>query len=141
MKVLYVIAILFLACLIFRAGVFVGFRKANFGHAWSEHYYKNFGRTPNHREFFGEDHFPNANGATGKIIKIELPTIIVQDKDNTEKVVLLKDDTKILNGRQEIKSSDLKMDNFVIIIGTPNTEGQIEAKIIRVLPEPKLLNN
>jgi len=127
------IGIFIVALLIFSAGVDVGFHKASFGRAWGENYEHNFGFVPN-RPIIGEDNFPNANGAIGKIIKIELPTIIVQDKDNTEKVVLIKNDTQIQEMRAPITSSDLKIDNFVVIIGEPNTQGQIEAKFIRVMP-------
>ena len=70
----------------------------------------------------------------GKIIKIELPTIIVMDKDNTEKVVLIKDDTKIQNKKQDIKNLDLKVDDFIVVIGSPDDQGQIEAKFIRLMP-------
>ena len=127
------IGTLIVALLIFSAGVNVGFRKASFGHAWGENYERNFGFSPNRPMLGGED-FPNANGAIGKIIKIELPTIIVQDKDNTEKVILLKDDTKIEEMRKPITTNDLKLDDFVVIIGAPNVQGQIEAKFIRVMP-------
>ena len=43
--------------------------------------------------------------------------------------------------KQELKAENLKVDDFVIIIGDPNAQGQIEAKFIRVMPAPELLNN
>ncbi|MFA6353629.1 MAG: hypothetical protein WCW93_01715 [Candidatus Paceibacterota bacterium] len=133
LKVLCVLGVIIVALLIFSAGITVGFRKASFGRAWGDNYEHNFGMRPN-RPMFGQDNFPNANGAIGKIIKITLPTIIVQDKDNTEKVILLKDDTKIQKMMSEIKASDLIIDDFVVIIGSPNAQGQIEAKLIRIMP-------
>jgi len=133
LKVLCVIGIIIVSLLIFSAGVTVGFHKASFGRAWGENYARNFGMMPN-RQMFGRDNFPNANGAIGKIIKITLPTIIVQDKDNTEKVILIKNDTKIQKMISEVKPSDLAIDDFVVIIGSPNTQGQIEAKLIRIMP-------
>ena len=132
-RVLCGVGIVIVALLIFSAGVNVGFHKASFGRAWGENYEHNFGIAPNH-PVFGEDNFPNANGAIGKIIKIEMPTVIVQDKDNTEKVILIKNDTQIQEMRAPITPNDLKIDNFVVVIGTPNTQGQIEAKFIRVMP-------
>jgi hypothetical protein len=83
---------------------------------------------------FGNDNFPNAHGAIGKIIKKELPTIIVQDKDNTEKVVLIKADTQIQKIKEKATQADLKIDDFIVVIGTPNEQGQIEAKFIRIMP-------
>lgn len=79
---------------------------------------------------------PNPHGANGKIIKIELPIIIVADKDNTEKVVIIGDDTKIIKQKTEISSTELDLDDFVVIIGNPNDQGQIKAKLIRLLPYP-----
>jgi hypothetical protein len=132
-KVLYGIGIFIIAMLIFSAGITVGFHKASFGHAWGENYERNFGMMPN-RPMFGGDNFPNAHGAIGKIIKIELPTIIVQDRDNTEKVILIKSDTQIQKLKENITINDLKMDDFIVVIGTPNEQGQIEAKLIRIMP-------
>src|ERR1035437_8133578 len=94
-KVLLGIGIVIVALLIFSAGIAVGFHKASFGQAWEENYERNFGMMRPDRPIFGRDNFPNAHGATGKIIKIELPTIILQDKDNIEKIILIKDDTQI----------------------------------------------
>ena len=131
--ILYGVGIVIIAGLIFSAGISVGFHKASFGRAWGENYQRNFGMMG------GRDNFPNAHGAIGKIIKIELPTIIVQDKDNTEKVVLIKDDTKIQKMQDEIKSSDLKIDDFLVVIGSPDTQGQVEAKFIRIMPAPDFL--
>ena len=126
------------AMLIFSAGIAVGFHKASFGRAWGDNYERNFGMMSG-RRIFDKDNFPNANGAIGKIIKIQLPTIIVQDKDNIEKVILIKDDTKIQKMMLEVKTNDLSINDYVIVIGSPNTQGQIEAKLIRVMPSPELM--
>lgn len=134
-KVLYGIGIVLVAMVIFYAGITVGFHKASFGHAWGENYERNFGMMQN-RPMFGQDNFPNANGAIGKIIKITLPTIIVQDRDNIEKVILIKSDTQIQKLRENITTNDLKVDDSIVVIGTPNGQGQIEAKFIRIMPLP-----
>lgn len=132
-KILCGLGIIVIALLIFSAGVTVGFYKASFGHAWSENYERNFGMRPDF-SIFGENNFPNAGGAIGKIIKIELPTLIVQDKDNVEKVILTNDDTQIEKMRQPAQTTDLKVDDFIVVIGAPDEQGQIEAKFIRVMP-------
>ena len=132
-RILSGIGVVVVALLIFSAGVSVGFHKASFGRAWGDNYERNFGMRPN-RPFFGEDNFPNANGAIGKIIKITLPTIIVQDKNNTEKVVSIQDNTQIEKMMTNISANDLALDDFVVVIGTPNSQGQIEAKFIRIMP-------
>ncbi len=143
-RILCVIGIVLVALLIFAAGVTVGFHKADFGRAWEENYDQNFGM--GHRADAGPvgqtgimDYFPTAHGATGKIIKIELPNIIVQDKDNTEKTVSIGSDTTIQEGRTTAVATDLKVDDFVVSIGTPDNNGVIEAKFIRVIPAPESL--
>ena len=137
--VLYGVGIVIVFGLVFSAGIFVGFHKASFGRAWGDNYERNFGMMPSHPGF-GKDNFPNAYGAIGKIIKIELPTIIVQDQDKTEKVILIKDGTKIQKMRENITTNDLKIDDFIVVIGSPNDKGQIEAKFIRIMPSPDFLN-
>jgi hypothetical protein len=130
---------LVISTLIFQAGVFVGFHKASFGRDWGENYGRNFGMMrgdmgPIRGGIINPENFPNGNGAVGKIIKIELPTIIVQDKDGTEKIVLIKDDTSIRSMREDITKDKLKIDDAIVVVGSPNNKGQIEAKLIRLMP-------
>src|SRR5258708_2206862 len=141
-KILCVLGALLVAKIIFFAGVIVGYHRASFGHAWDEHYKNNFGLMPRPGHFrspFMEDYFPNAHGAAGKIIKVELPTFIVEDQGNTEKVVLIKDDTRIQKADTIGTSADIKVDAYVVVIGNPNDKGQIEAKFIRIMPMPAVM--
>ena len=138
-RVIYGIGIAVAVLLIFSVGVMTGFHKVSFERDWGENYKHNFGMIPPPFPF-GNDHFPNAHGAIGKIIKIELPTVIVEDKDNTEKVILIKDDTKIQEMQNSLTKEDLKIDDFVVVIGSPDAQGQIEAKFIRLMPAPNFLN-
>ena len=136
--ILYGIGIVIILLLVLSAGISIGFHKASFGRAWGDNYERNFGMMQN-RPMFGKDNFPNAHGAIGKIIKIELPTVIVQDKDSTEKVILTENDTQIQRMRGNITINDLKINDFIVVIGSPNEQGQIEAKLIRVMPSPELM--
>ncbi len=140
-KILYGIGLIVIILISFSAGVSVGFHRASFGRAWGDNYVRNFGITLE-PPIFPKDNFPNAHGAIGKIIKIELPNVIVADRDNTERVIVVNNDTKIEKIRNNITSGDLKIDDFIVVIGSPNEQGQIEAKFIRVIPSPdSLLNN
>jgi hypothetical protein len=132
-RILIGIGIVIVALLIFSLGIIVGFHKVSFERDWGENYEHNFSPKPN-GPIFNPNNFPNADGAIGKIIKITLPTIIVEDKNNTEKVILLKTDTQIQKMKTPVAGSDLKIDDFVVVIGSPNAQGQIEAKFIRVMP-------
>jgi len=140
--VMYILGVLFILVLVFQAGMIAGFRKASFGRDWGENYSKNFGSPHKMPQMMGGGfgdfgNLPNAHGAIGKIIKVELPTIVVlDDKDNTEKVVLLDDKTEIREMRDSVKKENLKIDDHIVVIGTPNSSGQIEAKLIRLLPVP-----
>ncbi len=131
--VIYGFGILVAIFIVFQAGIVVGFHKASFGHDWDTNYTRNFGPL---NPGMMSDNFPNAHGAFGKIIKVQLPTIIVADRDNTEKVVLITDDTVVRKVRANGSSTDLVPDTVVVVIGTPNAQGQIEAKLIRILPAP-----
>jgi len=140
--VICTLGILAIASLIFHAGQIAGFRKASFGRDWGNNYAMNFGSPHMGPKMMGEKlgdlgNLPNAGGAIGKIIKVELPTIVVLDeKDNTEKVVLIDDKTQIRKVRENITKDDLKIDEYIVVMGAPNSSGQIEARLIRILPAP-----
>lgn len=123
---------------VFQAGVFVGFKKAEFSYHWSENYQRNFaGPKRGFAEPFQGKDLINAHGTAGQIIKIDGSTIIIKGNDNVEKVILTKEDTAVRSLRDSIKVSDLKLNDLVVIIGDPATSsGQITAKLIRVMPAP-----
>jgi hypothetical protein len=140
--IIYIFGVLGVVILIFQAGMSVGFKKASFERNWENNYERNFGsphRNPK-MELGGYGDFgnlPNANGAIGRIIKTELPNVIVMDdKDMIEKVIIIDENTKIIKMREELVKEDLKIDDFIIVIGNPNEEGQIQAKLIRLMPAP-----
>ncbi|MEI6843174.1 MAG: hypothetical protein WCK48_01535 [bacterium] len=137
-KVLYGIGALIICLLIFQAGVMVGFRKAEFYGGFGEKYRETFGEPRGGMGmmggFLGNTGYPNAHGAVGKIIKINLPTLVTIGPDNVEKVVLLTDDTLIRRFRDTLQPADLKIDDDIVVIGSPNSSSQIEAKLIRLLP-------
>jgi hypothetical protein len=142
LAVICTIGVLALLFFVFQAGRQAGFRKASFGRDWGRNYEMNFGSPRQGPKMMGEGFgdfgkLPNAHGAIGKIIKIELPTLIVLDeKDKTEKVVLTDTTTQVHRMRDAIKIEDLKIDDNIIVIGEPNSLGQIEAKFIRFFPVP-----
>ncbi len=135
--VLVGIGALVVLLMVFKAGVFVGYKKANFSYSWGENYQRNFGGPRGEflgdfRHGFGDKDFINSHGTFGSIIKIDGSTLIAKGSDNVEKTILVSDKTTITSRRETIKVSDLKVDDRVVIIGSPNEQGQIEAKLIRV---------
>ena len=75
--------------------------------------------------------FIESHGTFGEIIKIN-GDLVIKGRDNTEKIIIIKDDTTIEKGRTAIKKEELKVGDQVVVIGSPNDQGQIEAKLIRV---------
>jgi len=130
--------------LVFGAGVFVGGMKARFSYRWAESYHKNFAGP--RAGFFGNLRAPfpfpgdfiESHGTFGEIIKINGNTLVVKGRENIEKIVLVQENTSIKSGFKDIKISDLKVGDMIVIIGSPNEQGQIEAKLIRVFP-PKII--
>lgn len=128
------IGVFIVILLIFKLGMFVGFKKANFSFRWGENYHRNFAGPEGgfFQEFEGKD-FIDAHGVFGQIIKIDGSTLIIKGNDNVEKIVLVKDDTTIMSLREKIKVNDLKINDNIVVVGDPNDFGQIEAKLIRIM--------
>jgi hypothetical protein len=135
------IAGVIIVLLIFKVGMFVGFKKAEFSYKWGEKYHQNFAGPKGGffndfgRDLMGRD-FIGAHGIFGQIMKIEGSEITIKGKDNVEKIVVIKDNTLIERFRETIKLNDLKTNDYIVVIGEPNDKGQLEAKFIRVMPAP-----
>jgi len=136
------VALVAVIVLIFSIGMYAGFHKARFSYQWGENYHKNFGgpRGGLFRDFGGKD-LIDASGVAGQIMKInpstgsgQAATLVIKGRDNTEKIILVKEDTTIMRFKESVKLADIKLDDFVVAIGEPNDQGQIEAKFIRTMP-------
>lgn len=134
------IGALIIALFVFQAGMMVGFEKAGFSYRWGDNYHKNFAGPRNGflGDFTGQD-FMEANGVFGSIIKTSTSSLVIKGKNEAEKIILLNEDTEIKRFQETIKAGDLKTDENIVVIGSPNEAGQIEAKLIRVMP-PMPLN-
>ena len=135
------IGIFFVIGLVFAAGVRVGYHKARFAGAFGDNYERTFRGPGRHtkEEIFRE--LPSGHGVAGKVISIALPNIVVLDRDGTEKTIVTTDKTVTRRFRDTVSLQDLKVDEFIVAIGTPNETSQIEAGLIRVLPEPPTMPN
>ncbi len=130
--VLIILAVLFG---IFQAGVFVGFHKASFLFKFGDNYYKTFGERGEMPPF--RDEMAGGHGTIGKIVKVELPTLIVLGPDNIEKIVITTASTTVHQFRDFLPVDKLAVDQIITVIGYPNEQGQIVAKLIRVMPSPQ----
>lgn len=132
---LYTIGILFILSITLQFGIFIGYHKASFARDWGDHYKKNFGmeRPESFRGMMGNT-LPNAYGASGKVLSVTLPTFVVEDTNGTEKTILITDATIIKSGMQNASSSSITSNSIVMVLGDPTASGQIQAKLIRIMP-------
>jgi hypothetical protein len=131
------IGIAIVVLFIFQAGVAVGYRKAAFAFRFGDNYYRAFGdHGPRLFQVPVSGGFIEAHGAAGRVVSINLPTFVMADRDNLEKVVLISDDTIVRRLDETVQPSDLLIDDFAVVLGSPNEDSQIEAKLIRIFPLP-----
>ncbi len=134
--ILGVISFIFVL-VIFQAGIEVGAHKAGFSRKWDENYRNTFAGGPRGmmgRMMTGGGNYIVSHGTVGKIVKIDLPNIVVLGNDNIEKVIITNEETKVVSFREEVKVSQLKVNDNVVVIGTPNDKSEVIAKLIRIMP-------
>ena len=132
-----VIGVVIFGLAIFKLGMIAGFKKADFSHNLGENYRNIFtNQPPSIGEKINDSSFMNANGATGKIIKINDPLLFVEEPNDGEKIISTDESTVIRMFRDQIPFSQLKTDQFVVVVGDPVNDGEISAKLIRVVPPP-----
>ena len=146
MAVVFLFAVFIILLFVFKLGIMVGERKAEFSCAWGENYQRNFGGPK--QGFFGnlppkalDRQLMPTGSAAGPIIQVNISTsssqtatLVVQGQDEIERQVLVDEKTIIKRYREDIEASDLKTGEFVVVIGKPNDQGQIQAELIRVMP-------
>lgn len=131
------ISVFIVMLLILRLGMLIGAGRANFAFQWSENYHRNFaGPQGGFLQDFAERDFIEAHGVFGRIIKIDLPSLIIAGDKNAERAVILNDKTMIKFLRDSVQASGLKVDDNIVVVGAPNGAGQLEAELIRILPTP-----
>ncbi|HTK04068.1 MAG TPA: hypothetical protein VL500_00630 [Candidatus Eisenbacteria bacterium] len=132
----FLVAIIVLL-LVFHAGKAAGYHKARFSRGWEENYHRNFaGPRGGFRGDFREKEFIDAHGTFGQILTTDGATLVIKGRDGVEKTIILSANTSINRFRDAIAASDLKADDFVVVIGEPDDQGRIAAKLVRVMPAP-----
>ncbi len=138
-----VCGVFFVALLSFALGIKVGFYKASFSTRFSENYERNFlggfeGRGGRMMSTFGrmmdadDRGVRNPHGIGGEILSISGDTLVIKDRNNQESSVRLSDTTIINRGKETLKGSDLAVGNTIVIIGKPQDDGIVAARLIRV---------
>ncbi len=131
---LTVLILLIVGLLIFQAGMLVGFHKAAFSYRMGDNYYRAIG--PEHGAFGlpFDEHLPDAHGAAGMVLSVALPTFVIDDH-GTEKTIMITGNTLVRRFRDSASTTDIKANDFVVILGSPLESGSIDAKLIRILPK------
>jgi hypothetical protein len=133
--VLIILGGFIIACGIFWLGMIIGLRKASFNYQWGKNYSDLFER-PERMVFVNSrgGGFIDANSAVGFVIKIDTSTLLIKGDDGVEKSILIGGSTVIRRWQNTILPDDIKVDEKVVILGVPSSTGQIEARLIRVMP-------
>ncbi|OGH91913.1 MAG: hypothetical protein A2534_00265 [Candidatus Magasanikbacteria bacterium RIFOXYD2_FULL_39_9] len=136
---LIVFGLLIAVMAIFWAGMMTGFRKARFSYQWDKNYNVLFTRGPGHKmppmgDVRGRE-FMDANSAFGLVIGVNSSTLIIKGDDDIEKSIFITNQTVIRRGPETIGAGDIKSDDRVVILGVPSSTGQIEARLIRLMPK------
>jgi hypothetical protein len=135
--IILIVIALIVVLLAFKAGTMIGFKRADFACGWGDNYHRNFGGPQGgFFEDMNDRNFMPGNGIFGQIIKVEGNTLTIKGQDNLEKSVLVEEKTSIMKFKEQLKISDLKVDDNVIVMGEPNESGQTVARLIRIMPIP-----
>lgn len=134
------ICVAIIALIILQAGITIGERRAKFAGRFGDSFERNF-RNPREGGFMrgtmpGGSDMPGGHGAVGQIVSIALPQIVVAGPDNLEKTVKISDSTEIREFRNTVQADKLKVGDFIVVLGIPNTTGEVDAKLVRLLPPP-----
>lgn len=131
---LAIFGVLALLLITFGAGVSFGYHRAVFSHRFGENYERNFGR-PGPRGFIDNPGMPG-HGAAGRIVETASSSLIIADPREGEASIVVTSSTQIRRFNDNLTLADLKAGDFIVVIGSPDEQGRIQARFIRVMPSP-----
>ncbi len=126
-----------LILLVFRVGEVIGVERANFNSGWAANYGRFFGE-PRQGFFQAVGELPPpvpAFGNVGTVLSVGNNQLVMEDNSMNEKTVAVSSSTTIREGLNEIITSGIATGSQIIVIGVPNSQGQIVARFIRVFPD------
>ncbi len=129
---------------VFTLGIHIGERKAGHFSGWQRGYRH---MMPSHHGFLEREEgglpsrplFPNGHGVFGNVLSVSSEGLVIQGKDGIEQAVLVTSSTMIRVGEEAISFQDFPKDLTklqVSAFGTPNSSGQINARLIRLFTQP-----
>lgn len=135
------IAIAIIVLAVFQMGVVVGYHKARFANKFDQGFERNFmgSSRMNFRNRIDGGLPPAGHGAAGSVVSINLPKFVVADQDHLEKTIVTSSSTLVRKFRSDGAIADIKEGDVVVVLGNPNDQGEIEAKVIRIMPSPMMI--
>lgn len=134
-KIILILAIIIVILGIFQLGFQFGYRHGSFSRQWDERTFNQFGQgRTSFSPYMMMGGMPNPHGAFGQIISNQLPKLIVQDGDRDESIIILDKNTAIRKQRSIGSTSDLTVGAEIVTFGDPNDNGEIKARLIRIMP-------
>lgn len=121
------VAILFILAGAFWLGTRVGALRATHGAPEPEIV------PPFEQPFFPFERRPGPHGALGEVLRVEGDKVIVRNRFGVERTLCITPKTIIERGRRHISLGDIREGERVIAIGSPQPDGSIQIRIIRVL--------
>lgn len=139
LKLLIIIFIIIAAMIvIFATGVWVGQERAQFSFAWAENYHNNFGGPKKGMlKNFPMSDYTNSHGVFGTVLSVDETSLVVAGDDSKEKTIVVNANTNLVDSKGKIMLPAIDAGDTVVVIGSPNNQGQIKAEFIRVLPQEK----
>jgi uncharacterized membrane protein len=136
--ILWVLGGLIVLVVVFGLGIAVGYDRAGFASGFDQNYYRNFyGAPPGGAIGLVAPPMPVAtHGVVGTVIDLGTSTISVKDQQNNEQSVAISSGTDIRSGDNNATIGNVAIGDQIAVIGEPNSEGQIDARFIRILSTP-----
>ena len=128
------IVVLGFVLMVFQAGVYLGYHRAIFSAHLGDNYVATFEGSTSTDMWMRMQHrdLPGGYGAVGKVVKVGSSTIVVATPNNVEETVLINANTIIRHFRNTASTTDIQIGNSVIVLGSPNANGEINAGLIRI---------
>ena len=128
---------MFILVCAFEAGVAVGYHEATFSSHWGANYERNFGGNDMDGSIgLPDGHEPQPHGTTGQIISVAGSNIVVQNSQRQEQKIIISTNTTIRNEENTVSMSGLSVGMYVVVVGDPDNDGDIDASLIRIIPSP-----
>lgn len=72
----------------------------------------------------------------GEIIEVKDGSFLIKTGEDGERLILMNQSTNLRRGREFLEEK-LQIGDYVIIVGSPNQDGSVEARVIRLVKPPR----